>query len=371
MVDLDLLDKKTNRAHMKRLALEMCISFLARTISQSEFRVRYKGDYKKNDLYYHMNIRPNRNMTASTFWQKFVYKMIYDNEVLIIQARNNDLLIADDFQQLEYAVYDDIFKHIYVRGHEFKESYKQKDVIHVKFANEKLSSLIEGLFADYGDLFAKTIAAQKRKHQIRGKVKMDDVSSKEKDMQQKLQTYIDNLYSAFGSDKETAIVPEQKGYDYEELPGTGSSQSVDEINKITDGFLSQVAAAIGIPLSLLKGDMADVDKQTKNYMFFTVSPLLKKIEDEANVKFFSKNEWKNGWQMEVRKPAYRDIFDVAGAIDKLRSSGFANGNELRDAVGWEMVDDPILSKYVLTKNYSESLEEGDGDDNSNEGGDNE
>src|SRR5690606_26857037 len=99
-------------AHMKRLAIETCIAFLARTVSQSEFRIRNGDTYEKGELYYRLNTRPNKNMTASTFWQTFIHKLIYDNEVLVIQADDGDLLIADDFQQKEYAVYEDIFSNV-------------------------------------------------------------------------------------------------------------------------------------------------------------------------------------------------------------------------------------------------------------------
>src|SRR5699024_76819 len=104
--------------------------------------------------------------------------------------------------------------------------------------------------------------------------------------------------------------------------------------------------------------------QTKNYMFFTVSPLLKKIKDEADVKFFTKNEWIDGQCIEIRKPSYRDLFDLATAVDKLISSGAFNGNEIRSELGYEMTDEEIHSTYVITKNYQssgEALEGGEED----------
>lgn len=365
MFDLDLFqDKLSKRIHMKKLAIEICISFLARTISQSEFRIKKDRQFVKDELYYRLNVRPNKNMTASTFWQRFVYKMIYDNEVLIIQANDGDLLIADDFQQKEYAVYEDSFTNVVVRDYEFKDVFKQSEVIHIKYSNERLSPLIDSLFDDYGELFGRVLEGQKRKNQIRGTVDMDMLSAKSKEHQLKLQEFIDNMYKAIG-EKDIAIIPQQPGFEYKEQSGHGvSAQSVDELNKVTNGFLDQVAMAIGIPISLLRGDMADVDKQTKNYMFFTVSPFLKKIKDEADVKFFEKKEWLEGQCVEIRKPSYRDIFDLSTAVDKLISSGAFNGNEIRSELGYETTDEEIHSTYIITKNYQssdEALEGGDED----------
>src|SRR5699024_39505 len=109
---MELFSDKTERTHMKRLAIEICISFLANTVSQTEFRVKHNKEYIKDELYYRLNVRPNKNMTASTFWQKFIRKLVYDNEVLVIQADDGDLLIADSFTHLKYAVYEDVFKDI-------------------------------------------------------------------------------------------------------------------------------------------------------------------------------------------------------------------------------------------------------------------
>lgn len=368
MFDAEMFEQKSSQAHMKRLAIEICISFLSRTISQSEFRVKNGDEYIKDELYYRLNVRPSKNTTASTFWQTFVHKLVYDNEVLIIQADDGDLLIADDFQHKEYAVLDDIFSNVVVKDFEFKRTFSQPEVIHLRYSNERLAPLIDSLFADYGELFGRVMAAQKRKSQIRGTVDMDMLNAKSREQQSKLQEFIDNMYKAIGT-KDVAIIPQQPGFKYAELTGNGvAGASVDEVNKVSNGFLEQVAMALGIPINLLRGDLADVVNQTKNYMFFTVSPLLKKIKDEADVKFFTKAEYLNGECIEIRKPSYRDIFELATAADKLRASGIMNGNEIRSELGLEIVDDEMMNKYVMTKNYSDSSDALKGGENNEEEG---
>lgn len=363
MFDVEMFQETSNRAHMKRLAIDTCISFLARTISQSEFRVKKGKTFEKDELYYRLNVRPNKNMTASTFWQTFIHKLVYDNECLIIQADDGDLLIADDFQHVEYAVYEDIFSNVVVKDFEFKRTFKQSEVIHLRYSNEKLAPMIDGLFADYGELFGRVLSAQKRKNQIRGTVDMDMLAAKTKEQQGKLQEFIDNMYSAI-SKNDVAIIPQQPGFKYAEMSANGlSGQSVDELNKVTNGFLDQIAMAIGIPVSLIRGDMADVEKQTKNYMFFTVSPLLLKIKNEADVKFFTQKEYLDGNCIDIRKPSYRDIFDLATAVDKLRASGIMDGHEIRSELGLERTENEMLDKFYITKNYQSTEEALKGGDN--------
>ncbi|PEP91589.1 phage portal protein [Bacillus toyonensis] len=365
MFDVELFMEKANRVHMKRLAMDTCISFLGRTMSQSEFRVKNGETFEKNELYYRLNVRPNKNMTASTFWEQFIYKLVYENEALIIQADDGDLLIADNFEHHEYAVFEDVFTSVTVKDYMFKRSFKQSEVMHVKYRNDKLSPLIDGLFADYGDLFGRILSSQKRKNQIRGTVDMDMLAAKSKEHQSKLQEFIDNMYKAIG-EKDVAIIPQQPGFKYAETSGGGSAgQSVDEINQVTNGFLSQVAMVIGIPTALLFGEMADVEKQTKNYMLFTVNPLLKKLSDEANRKFFEMNEYLQGQRIEIKSVSYQSIFDLATSIDKLISSSAFTGNEIRLEVGYEVSDDLNLNTHHITKNYTK-LTESEGGENQND-----
>lgn len=351
--DVELFQDTSTRVHMKRLAIETCASFLGRTISQSEFRIRKGSDFEKDELYYRLNVRPNKNMTASTFWQTVIEKLIYDNECLIIQADDEDLLIADDFQHNSYAVLEDTFSKVKIKEYEFKRSFRQNEVLHLRYRNESLAPLIDGLFADYGDLFGRILNSQKRKNQIRGTVDIETQVAKNPDTLAKLQSFIDKIYKAFG-EKDIAIVPQQPGFKYNENSAGGNGgQSVEEINKVTNGFLDQVAMAIGIPVSLLHGDMADVEKQTKNFMMFTVNPLLKKIRDEGNSKFFSKDDYLDGMKLEIKPISYLSIFDLANDIDKLISSGAFTGNEIRNEVDYEKSKDPMLDKHFITKNYQE------------------
>ena len=361
MYDFDLIEDTSNRVYMKRLAIQTCVNMIAKTISQSEFRVRKDGKTIKDELYYRFNVKPNMNMTASTFWETVIYKLIYDNECLIIKTDKDDLVIADDYTRVEYGLLEDHFKNVVVKEFEFKRSFKMSEVIYLEFNNEKLMPLIDGLFGDYGDLFGRLIESQKRRNQIRATVDIESISAKDEKATDKIQGFIDRVYKTL-TDKSVAVIPQQKGFTYQEHSGgQQSSQSVDEINKVTDGFIDQIATALGIPVSLLHGDMADVEKQTRNYMTFCIDPLLKKIGDELNAKFVTKQDYYTGKRVDIKRISYNNIFDHAGSVDKLRSSGVANGHELRDLLGLPYVDDPMLEKFVITKNYSEDLEGGDND----------
>lgn len=355
MFDLDLIEDTSKKIQMKKMAILTCVNLIAKTISMSEFRVKDGNKFLKNEIYYRLNVKPNINQTAATFWQQVVYKLIYDNECLIIQSDTDDLLVADSFTKLEYALYSDIFKDVVVKNHTFKRSFSRDEVIYLEYNNERLTPLIDGLYSDYGELFGRIINAQKRKSQIRSTVDIEATKAKDNSVMTKLQNFVNKLYHAF-ADKDIAIVPQQPGYAYTEHSKDTRGQPVEEVDKVADGFLVQVARSMSIPPQLVKGEMADVETHTRNFMLFCIDPFIKKVSDELNSQLFDKSEYFSDKKIEIKRVRHRDIFDVATAADKLRGAGIANGNELRDELGWEQVDDPILDEYVITKNYSDTAE---------------
>ena len=357
MFDTEFFVSASTRIHMKHLAVETCANFLARTISQSEFRVKTNGAYVKDELYYKMNVRPNKNQSATEFWEQVIINMIYNNEVLIIQSDDEDLLIADDFTHNEYAVYEDTFTDVTIGDYTFKRVFKQSEVLHMRYANKNLQPLIDGLYKDYADLFSNVLGSQKRKNQIRSTVSVDSSVAKDAEKMGKLQAYIDKVYKSIRKNTDVAIVPEQPGFTYKEHAGGTSNQSVDEINKVTNGFLDQIAMAIGIPAGLLHGDLAGVKEITKSYTVFTVKPMLKKIRDECNSKFFTMKEYLSGSFLEVKIASYESIFDLAVAIDKLVSSGTFNRREIRGEAGFDTPDIEEFDKFYITKNYMEEGKE--------------
>ena len=116
----------------------------------------------------------------------------------------------------------------------------------------------------------------------------------------------------------------------------------------------------------MRGDLADVEKQTENYMTFCINPFLDRIRSELNGKLLEPEEFLRGDRIKIRAAAVENLFSVAMKADKLVSSGLFKGNEIREELGFERSDDPMLDKHLLTKNY-QLLEEAGGDTG---GGDN-
>lgn len=351
LFDLDFNEEPTHRAYLKKMALETCINFIARAISQSDFRVFKNGKRQYNDWDYLLNIRPNTDQSAADFWQDFVFKLIHENEVLAVLTDSNDLLIADSFEREEFAVFPDVFSDVTVKEYTFNRKFRMDEVIHITYNNEKLTSFMQGMFEDYGNLFSRMIEVQMRSNQIRGTVDIDSTQSLDDKNQKRLQDFIDKLFRSFKSNT-IAIIPKLKGFSYNEVSkGDNDGKSVEELARLKRDLVNEVANILGIPVSLVHGDMAEYDTAIKAYIKFCIGPLIKKISDELNAKLIDKKDYLNGDRIKVQGIAELNALEVADAVDKLRASGVYNGNQIREKLGDEPVDNPLLEEYVMTKNY--------------------
>ncbi|MEF2965043.1 phage portal protein [Paenibacillus sp. M1] len=357
LFDLDFVDDTTTRTYLKKMALETCINFIGRTISQCEFRIMKDGKRQYNDWDYLLNVRPNTDQSAAEFWQSFIYKLIHENEVLAVLSDTNDLLIADDFSRDEYAIYPDVFRDVTVKGYTFKRTFRMDEVIHITYNNEKISKFMQGMFDDYADLFTRMIETNKHSNQIRGTVSLDATQSLDEETQTKLQKFIDRLFNAIRKNA-VAIIPRLKGFEYNEVAGGDKNgRSVEELAKLKRDLTNDVANILGIPTSLIHGDLAEYDTGIKAYVRFCAGPLVKKLNDELNAKIIPKKDYMNGTKLKVYGIAELNPLEVANAVDKLRASGTYSGNEIRVKLGDEPVDNPALDEYVLTKNYQRAAEQ--------------
>jgi len=355
LFDLDLTYDTTHRAYLKKMSLETCINFIGRTISQSDFRFMKNKKREFNDWHYLLNVRPNTDQSAADFWQNFIYKLIYDNEVLVVLTDTNDLLIADSFDRNEYAIYPDVFSDVTVKDYTFKRTFRMDEVIHISYNNEKLTSFMSGTFEDYANLYSRMVEISLRNNQIRGTVSVESTQSLNEENRTKLQKFIDKLFDAFRNNS-VAIVPKLKGFEYNEVAkGESNGSSIDELTKLKRALVDEVAEILGIPKALIHGDLSEYETAIKAYVKFPIGALVKKIEDELNAKLIPKEEFLKGSNIEVKGVTEKDLIDNAEAVDKLVASGAFTRNEVRELFGAERSDNPELDEFVITKNYTKAV----------------
>lgn len=366
MFDLEFLGLDVEqRLYLKNSAIETCVNLMGRTISTADFRFIKDKKRVEHDFSYLLNVRPNNNQSAASFWKDFIYTLLVENEVLVILSDNNELLIADSFDKVEYALYEDIFKSVTVKGYTFKRDFRMSEVIYMTYNNKKFTRFLDGMFTDYTELFSRMIETKMYENQIRALAEIEATQKLDKNNNDRLNRFIQRLYQNFRKSA-FAIAPKIKGFNYEEITDGRSAQgqSVEELEKLRKDTTKQVANILGIPSALVLGELSEYETAMKAYIRLTAKPLIEQIKDELTAKLIEEKDYKNGLELKVYGVNEKSPLEMAQDADKLRASGVADGNEIRDMLELEHSDDPIHDKFFITKNYNTS-------DQAIEGGENE
>lgn len=368
--DLEFADINSKRAYLKRMAIDRVVNFVARSFSTTEFRYVVDEQEEINSWTYLLNVKPNKDLNAVDFWHRVIFKLLTDNEVLIIKSDDDQLLIADDFVRNEYAVYEDTFQEVTVKDYTFKRSFEMNEVIYLEYSNRDLDDFITGLYADYGELFGRMLEIQLRNNQIRGIVDIDMTTAfnnkVDKDgltAQQKIQNFIDKLFTSFKSNS-VAIVPKTKGFEYHEVSAStrNASQSVEEMIKLKRDLADEVAGYVGVPTGLVFGEGSEkqLEAQQELFLEFCLTPLIDKVQSELTNKLITQTDYLNGHRIDLVGMNKLDVFKHSVQIDKLVASGTFTRNEMRKRAKYFDIEGG--DEVLITKNYEQESNLKGGDD---------
>lgn len=341
------------RLYLKQSAIETCVNLMGRTISTADFRFIKDKKRVGHDFDYLLNVRPNSNQSAAEFWKDFIYTLLVENEVLVVLSDNDELLIADNFHRENYALFEDTFHDVTVKGYTFKRVFPMSKVIYMTYNNKKFNRFLDGMFKDYTELFSRMVETKMYENQTRALAGLDTTQSLDEKNRKRLQNFINRMYETFRKSA-FAIAPKLKGFEYEEVTKGNSAkgQSVDELEKLRKDATKQVANILGIPAALVLGELSEYETAMKAFVRLTAKPLVEQIKDELTAKLIEKSDYESGLKLKVYGVNEKSPLEMAQDADKLRGSGIADGHELREIIGFEHSDDPIHDKFFITKNYA-------------------
>ena len=341
---------------VQEFAIETAINLISGCISKCEFQTFMNNKEIKKDEYYLWNYEPNKNQNSTEFIQELVSKLLRNNECLIVES-NGQLIIADSFNQNEYALVENIFEDVTRKDFTFKRKFRMSEVLYFKLNNKDIRILLSSLMDSYDNLLNLAVGKYKRSGGRKGVIKLDSIlkgdETKKKEIEDLFTRKFKNYFEA-----ENAIVDLPKGVEYEEKNGEGSKKSTSELvdiqNLIKEAF-ERAAQAFKIPPSLLRGDIADIEKITDNFLTFCIDPIVDMISEEINRKRYGKTFVLKGTFIRIDTTCIKhiDIFAIAEKIDKLISTGMYSIDGLRRKVKDIALNEEWSGKHWITKNYSE------------------
>lgn len=352
----DHLDSVCTNLSIDAFALQVGINLIASCISKCEFKTFVNKKEVITDEYYLWNIEANSNQNSTEFLQELLSKILIDNEALVVEI-NGELIIADSFYRQEFAIREDYFEQVTRKNYTFDKKFYMKEVLYFRYNNEDIKSYFDNLMGGYSELLELAHGKYKRAGGRKGIVKRDTTAKGNEEEKKKITNLFENQFKNY-FEAENAIVDLPKNIEYTEITGEGSKKSSNELGDITklldDAFI-RAAQALKIPPTLLKGDIADIEKITDNFLTFCIDPLVDLIQTEINRKRYGKNNFLKGTYLYINTTTIKhlDIFAIAEKIDKLISTGMYSIDELRKKLKDTLLNTDWSKKHWITKNYQE------------------
>jgi len=345
----------TAELYYKELAIQACVNLIANAVSRSEFVTYSEGKTIKKDNYYLFNVEPNQNKSASKFWRDVISKLVYDNECLVIQHRDM-FYVAENYTVQPYAFKENIYKDVVVENLKMKKIFYEPEVFHFELHNEKIKTLIDGLYTSYSKLIAASQSQYRKNNARRGTLEIPTSYPETEQAQAKLKKLLSGNFEKYFNAENGAVLPLTNGMKYKEsesnIGSKGGSQGKD-IRAFVDDIFDFVAIAFQVPPQLIKGSIADTEKVVNNLLTFCISPLTELLEDEINRKLYKKAAYLKRTYLKIDPTRIRniDITDLASSLDILvRVGGFTIDDVLK-RLGMEPLETDYSQARWMTKNY--------------------
>ncbi len=270
--------------------------------------------------------------------------------------QNKKLYVCDSYDMKEYALNENMYHNVVIKNYQLHKTFYEHEVFHFKLNNEKIKSVIDNMYASYGKLLSTSMNYYKRSNALRALLRMEGVRAQNAEEQKKLEDMFNAQLKAFMTAEGSAVLPLQKGIEFDETQKLSNSGNTSrDVRALVDDIFDFVSMAFLIPKGLLKSDLADVENQTNNFLMFCVAPIAELIEDEINRKFYSKDEYLERTYLKIDTSLikYVDIVSIAGAFEKLLSSGAHSVNDNLRLIDKEPINEDWAEQHFITKNYEE------------------
>ena len=247
------------------------------------------------------------------------------------------------------------------------KTFLSGDVIHLRYDNSKIRVLLNSVLSQYEKTANSVNAMMQIANTPKFKLKVPGPlnlvrrgKDGESDKKITKEEYTEELKKLLESES-LAIITESSGITLEQL-GIQTTTKTEELVKIKAEINNATAEAYDIPQAVFNGNITEKSDATNEFITYAVGPVAEVINDELTAKlvgaedYAGKNERVMVWLARFK---HVDVVDSANNLDKLRSNGW-NFDEIREMVGYPVLNTPFSQARALTKNYTTGEE-----DNSN------
>ena len=350
------------KLNLSRLAIEKAMLMIAKAIAKSDILIQTESKDKRIQEY-RLNIQPNDHECVTAFWTEVVKQLLTEQEVLIIPL-GGKYYRASAWESTTNVLTERTYSHITLTcgGYDYAllKSFRTSEVIQLKYDNAKIKLYLQNVVSQYDKTLDSVNAMMRMSAQPRYKLKLGTSAlsfrEKQADGTDKVMTkdqYVAKIKNLLEAD-ELSVLTESDNVSVDQMQ-INTSVKAEELSKMAQQINNEVANAFDIPEAVFNGNITEKSDATNEFITYAVSPVAEVINDTLTAYIVGENDYctKNEKVMVwLARFKHVDVVDSATNLDKLRGIGF-NYDELREMVGYTVLNTEFSQARALTKNYGE------------------
>lgn len=358
----EMLNPDGLELQFREAAFWTCVNLIANAIGKCEVKEFRGGKLERGPEWFLWNVQPNKNQNASAFWHKLISKAYSEGDALIVpEPYGSGVVVADSFDIDDTKpVYS--YTSILV-GKRKIARLTEAEVMYIR-PNWKN---IEPLIRKMSDSFLRLMASSMQNYLFNGgqhwKVHVDQILTGDDEWRDSFAKMMEKQIKPF-LNSASAILPEMDGYKYEQISGSSSSVKSDEVRALIASIWAETSRAFLIPSALIAGNQQDTTVANRQFLTDVIDPIARLIEQEANRKRFTMDEYLRGDKITVDTSAivHFDVFANAANVEKIVGSGLMSVNELRAMIGDAAIAEEWADRHFMTLNIGSAEGQTEGGD---------
>lgn len=361
---MDMISVEVKKLKLSKLAIHKAVGMIAHAIAKSEFVVQGADGRVRDHTYWILNIRPNRNETATDFWIEVIQRLLTEGECLICYI-GKKLYIVDSHTADRAVILPRTYSNVSIISNgeaiRLDRNFRSDDIIHLRAQNKKIQNYLENVLKMYNDTASALVAAKKLTSapkfsmDIPGQlpvIRTRDENGKERALT--IDEYKKGVKKLLESDN-IEVLLNQNGMSISQLK-IDTAITSEDIVKIATEIFTECAITFDIPKAVFLGEITEKADSTNEFITYAVEWVKELLEDSLNAALVGEESYLKGEKIwiDMSKFKHRDIIESAANLDKLRSIGF-DFDEIRTTVGWEELNTEFSKERVITKNYTSDL----------------
>lgn len=339
--------------YYRELAVYTAVSLIAHAIGRSEFKVYRDNKQVQNEEYFVLNVSPNRNETSSAFWHKVINRMVRNGEALVVELGGR-LYCADSYvREQERPTIGDVYSDVTIGPLTLKKRFTRFDSYLFKLDDVKISTLINGMYEDYGKMIATAATSYQMSNGQKYKLHIESVKAGDPEFNEEFQNVIEKQLKAY-MQSTRAVYPEFDGYELVKDPAFSTAKDAGDFVKLMNDVFTMVAGCFHIPQSMMTGNITNIKDVVSSFLTFGVDPFADAISEGLNKGSGYENfAAGNYYKVDTGRVAHRNILDAAAEVSGIIGSGVVNIDEVRSELGYEQLNTEWSKKHFVTKNFEE------------------